>query len=115
MPVRTTTSGADAARVTKLAVKGRWSASATRYLGVWDTRLYLPTVAELRELGGEVHLLFESLENQDHAEGFDCEDYSFAFAGMIRTFAAKRLSIRWRIRITRKGLIARTIRLRSRA
>lgn len=99
MPPRTTTSGADAARVTKATLKGRWSATGTRYLGVWDTRLYLPTVAELRELGGEVHLLFDSLVSQNHAEAFDCEDYSFAFAGMIRTFAAKRLSIRFSIAV----------------
>lgn len=99
MTARTTVGGGEAAQVTKAILKGRWSHTATRYLGVWDSRLYLPTVTELRELGGEVHLLFNSLVSQKHAEAFDCEDYSFAFAGMLRNFAAKRLSIRFSIAV----------------
>lgn len=95
----TTITGEDARQLAQIRTKGRWSAGPQRYLGTWDTRLYVPTVPELRGLSTQVFELFNSLRQTDRGEAFDCEDYSLAFAGMVRAFAAKMLPSRFSIAV----------------
>lgn len=97
--MKTTILGDEARTLAQRLTKGKWAASPQRYLGIWDSRLYLPTVPELRELSTQVYLLFDALEKSEHAEAFDCEDYSLAFAGMVRAFAAKSLPTRFSIAV----------------
>src|SRR6187549_1540568 len=95
----TTITGDNARAMAQLNTKGRWAASPQRYLGAWDSALYVPTTQEVRNLSTQVYLLFNSLKQTDRGEAFDCEDYSLAFAGMVRAFAAKALPTRFSIAV----------------
>ena len=68
------------------AAQGLWQIGSTNFLGVWDTELACPAVAELRELSAR---FYDENLSEGHGEAYDCEDISMAFAGLARAKAAQ--------------------------
>lgn len=84
-----TATGSHVDNLLRTATAGRWQKGAQNFLGVWDDQLYCPTEAQLTAFSEPFRASYGGLTNK--GEAFDCEDFSFAFAGITRAEGAKRL------------------------
>lgn len=74
------------------ATKGKWvdGSLEARFLGIWDSQMYVPTLQELTDYVRFANSIVSMTALKASDDGFDCEDYAFCLMALARLRAAQR-------------------------